>query len=1218
MLKKTLSIFLFSLIAFNSFSQEKDSLLQILTTEQNDTARISTLFELAGTLYLSDPDTAIIICKEILDLSIKCNSEQNIAESYGWLGYLYGNIGKIDSALDYNLKSAKILEKQKPSSSLANTYINIATIYDDKGQIKKTFDYYKKSLIIHKKINSIKGVAIIYNNMAYVYSNMGYIEKSIKLWHLCLNAQKKIGDKKGIATSYSNIGAIYSSQNDNTTALEYYNKSIKIYREINDKAGEANVLKNIGSQYFKKKEYILAEKYFNESLEIFKSINKKSKIAELLLNIGSINEVNNELIDAKDETQKALNIYDTLNEREGIALANIKLSCINYKQQHYSIALKNAKRAYKISKELKYPENIEHSAHQLKDIYLGLKNYKKAFEFYNIEIKMRDSRVNKKNYSELLKQETKYKYQKDIDKKNAEITRINIENNAKKTQIKLSLLALIITLAFSIFIIINRRKLKLHYKKQLALIKEIKEIDGDYKKILDSNSDTVFMISSTGKQLYFNKQVEILLGYKFNELYKKSFTKFVPKSEIPKYFKKLKEVFVQKKISPFETFVLHKEGKKIPVEIKGKIIKYKNKDVGVGTIRDITERKKAEKALIESEQKFKDLFNESGDAVLILENGNILDCNKATLKLFNYKNKADFLNLHPADISPNLQDDKRNSLEKANEMILKAINNKTNRFEWLHKKSNGEIFHAEVLLTLISNKNEKQIIHSVVRDISERKQIEKKILKSQEEAIKANKLKSEFLANMSHEIRTPMNAIIGFSEILKNRVTDKKNLSFIEKILKSGDNLLELINDILDLSKIEAGELKIQKSNSNIYNIVNDISSIFSRTINEKPINFNVKIDNNVPESIIIDPLRVKQILLNLVSNALKFTEKGSVSLNINSTIIKKSNNKLIDLHIQVKDTGIGIPQNQTEAIFQSFRQVEGQSTRKFGGTGLGLAITKRIIDLMGGNISVESEINNGSTFKVTLNNIEIGENNNNILELNDSANINFKKSKILHVEDIEFNREIIQLYFENKNFELKDAETGNKAIEILKNYKPDLILMDIQLPGLNGYETARIIKNTKNLTSIPIIAITANATSEEIAKYKSIFDDYLTKPILENKLFETLKKYLNIDSFNIPIKRNASNFDPSTLKNIILNNDAKKEIVERIEPIYNTIKKVLSIEDVKIFADKNIYFAKKYNIESLNNYSNELLSSIDNFDIEKINTLIDYYNEITKIIYEK
>ena len=286
---------------------------------------------------------------------------------------------------------------------------------------------------------------------------------------------------------------------------------------------------------------------------------------------------------------------------------------------------------------------------------------------------------------------------------------------------------------------------------------------------------------------------------------------------------------------------------------------------------------------------------------------------------------------------------------------------------------------------------------------------------------------------MSHEIRTPMNAILGFSELLKIYITNDRANEYLDGIISSGKNLIGIINDILDLSKIEAGKFEINYETVNPYNICNDIKQIFSLKAIEKGLSFDIIIDPILPEWLILDELRLRQILFNLVGNAVKFTNKGSITLNIcaENKVIDES---VIELIIKIKDTGIGISHEYQERIFEAFSQQEGQDSRKFGGTGLGLTITKRLLEIMNGRLS---------------------------------------------------------------------------AIELAKKEKPDLILMDIMMPELNGFEATKIIKETPETSKIPIIALTASVVKEKIAYIRTICDGYLRKPVSKLDLIEEISKYI-------------------------------------------------------------------------------------------------------------
>jgi len=747
----------------------------------------------------------------------------------------------------------------------------------------------------------------------------------------------------------------------------------------------------------------------------------------------------------------------------------------------------------------------------------------------------------------------------------------------------------------------------------LLKIVKIKEIDDDYKNILDANNDMVLMVSVNGEQLYANKQSEILLGYKPDELIGKSFKIFIPKNEMRRYLRKLKDVFLTKKIVSFETVAIHKNGQHIPVEVTGKIMKHNGITVALGTFRDITNRKNAEAEI----QKLSLAVEQSSVIVIITSIKGIVEFVNS---FFTETTGYTFDEIKGENIR--ILKSGHTTKEEYSKLWETINSGKTWRGEFINIKKNKEKYWEKTVISPIKN-NKGEIVNfiAIKEDITEFKKAQKALKVAKQEAETANRLKSEFLANMSHEIRTPMNAIVGFSNILKKSIKDKKEHSFIDKIVKSGNNLLELVNDILDLSKIEVGQLSIQKKPTNIYTLINEIPLVFYEVSERKQIPINIDIQDNISKSILIDNLRLRQILLNLVGNALKFTQKGLVSIRISANnFIKRDKNILFDLQIQVEDTGIGIPKNQMDFIFHSFCQVEGQSTRKYGGTGLGLAITKSITELMNGTISVESTIGKGSIFTVILKDIEvIDAHNENIINDEKSINIIFDKVKILHVEDDEYNREVVKLYFEGRNAEIKEAETGEYALQILNTYIPDLILMDIQMPKLSGYEIVKIIKQNKILKEIPIIAITANATLEEIEKYSYVFDEYITKPIDELKLINVVARYLEhskeiiteqeeIENCIISLKKQKENIGS-------FSDEIKSVMKDELKPLYEKITNVISTEDLKDFAEKNEIYAKKYNILGLLKYSQELKGSIINFNIEKISEIRGLYPEIIKII---
>ena len=362
-------------------------------------------------------------------------------------------------------------------------------------------------------------------------------------------------------------------------------------------------------------------------------------------------------------------------------------------------------------------------------------------------------------------------------------------------------------------------------------------------------------------------------------------------------------------------------------------------------------------------------------------------------------------------------------------------------------------------------------------------ELEQRIAERTAQLDAANRAKSEFLANMSHEIRTPMNAVLGYAELLGFMLEDKTQRDYIESIKSSGRSLLTLINDILDLSKIEAGKLELQFEFVNSQSFFSEFERIFSLRLSDKGLKFILEISSGTPEGIYVDDARLRQIILNLIGNAIKFTEKGSIRLKVyaeNPQIITYSIGKtdeFVDLIIEVTDTGIGISKEMQEEIFNPFVQVQGQDIKKYGGTGLGLAITHRLVQLMNGTIELQSQLNEGSSFKIKIPEVSYLrdiEKRTEEIQL-DITDIEFEKATIIVADDVEHNRKYLIDALKKTNIEIVEAEDGQHAFLLAKKIVPDLIITDIRMPVLDGFELLNKLKSNDGLKHIPVIAYSAS-----------------------------------------------------------------------------------------------------------------------------------------------
>ncbi|MCZ8196306.1 MAG: ATP-binding protein [Flavobacterium sp.] len=410
----------------------------------------------------------------------------------------------------------------------------------------------------------------------------------------------------------------------------------------------------------------------------------------------------------------------------------------------------------------------------------------------------------------------------------------------------------------------------------------------------------------------------------------------------------------------------------------------------------------------------------------------------------------------------------------------------------------------------------------VARDITEQKQLEKelteakifaelatsiaedakitaeKATKNAEEAVKS---KQQFLSNMSHEIRTPMNAIIGFTKVVLKTDLTAKQKEYLMAIKMSGDALIVLINDILDLAKVDAGKMTFEKTAFKLNLSIKAMLHLFETKIQEKNLNLIINYDATIPEVLVGDPVRLHQIILNLVSNAVKFTNKGTITVSVN---LMAQNEESVTIKFSISDTGIGIKLKKIEKIFENFQQATSGTSRLFGGTGLGLAIVKQLVEAQGGIIEVESTVDKGSTFSFVLNFQKTDAEavlEPEILELNTDV----KNTKILVAEDMELNQLLMKTLLDDFGFECEIAANGKIAIEKLKEKAFDIVLMDLQMPEMNGFEATNYIRKKMKL-DIPIIALTADVTTVDVEKCKEVgMNDYISKPIDERLLYSKL-----------------------------------------------------------------------------------------------------------------
>ena len=721
------------------------------------------------------------------------------------------------------------------------------------------------------------------------------------------------------------------------------------------------------------------------------------------------------------------------------------------------------------------------------------------------------------------------------------------------------------------------------------------------------------------------------LGFTKEELHSKPFIEFIHSDDIQTTLKELKKLESGLNTIGFEGRFKCKNGEYKLLSWNINLVV----ETGImyGIARDITNVKIQANKIKELLLTQQSIFNGASYSIIFTDSDGIIkNINQAGLDLLEYSENEVINKMTPGpfhDINEVVKHAKMLSVELGQTVepgfdtfVAKAREiNCPDGNEWTYISKSGKRIPVWLSVTCIKG-NQDEIIGylGIAEDYTLKKQAEADLIRAKDLAEQAVYSKDSFLANMSHEIRTPMNAIIGFTDILAKSTLDQKQKEFVKNIQLAGDNLMYIINDILDLSKMNSGKLVIELQPFNLKNTLKHVYDLLKIKASEKDIEFNLFLDADMPEYVIGDSVRINQILMNIAGNALKFTKEGEVTISVKKTSDSDNN---ITLKFTIKDTGIGIPENKLKTIFERFTQADDNTTRKFGGTGLGLNIAKQLIEMLGGEIELKSAEGRGSEFYFSLD----FEKTDAMLVESNSENLIYKNTlghvKILLCEDNELNQRLAENVIESFGFELDIAENGKAGIDKLSKNKYDLILMDLQMPIMDGYQATIHIRNEMKLT-IPIIAMTAHSLVGEQSKCFEIgMNSYVAKPFKQEDLFakilsvlEISKKSTNSDKINI-----KKDIDLSYLKEFACASKSfEKEMIEmfinKTPEDFNLLAKALKDLNYKNMAELSHKIKSSLSLFSLEDELNylekfEQESRSMSMNIETINEFEEFENKL-------
>ncbi len=906
-------------------------------------------------------------------------------------------------------------------------------------------------------------------------------DKSIKYCNEALEIAKEENDNEKIARAYNRIGNGYYFKNENEKAISYYEKSLELSNKIGYYKGVARASNNMGLIYQMLGDFDKGIEYYYISLKNENKIGDKFGIANSYNNLANVYYRLNDFDKALDLYLKNLEVYTELDAKPGILSCYTNIGSVYSEKEQYDKAEEYLLKAYDLSIEL---DNIDLQAaniNNLGKVYYKRKEYRKALDFYYRALKMVEKMNDKWSYANTLQ---------NIGLVYMDQGRLSSAFNSFRKALAVSKKYGLKTLTMNLYEDISA------YYERVGDYKNALKYHKLYSEINDSiyNEDTRSQIAEIENKYQFqHKEQQLKLYEKENE---------VQSLQIKT------QRYVIYSVASFSILILvlvilfyyrshiNKKARMVLEEKNSKI----------------TEQKilleKAVSELRESEEKQKSLISNILDGIFIIQNNRLLFVNEAVEQIAGYSfdelRELSFKDLiHPDDVE----------LVVSNHRKRLQGENVPNSYQFRLINKNGNVVYVLISVGVIRYHGQKAIL-GTLKDITNQKKYEDALIREKKQAEQATESKSMFLAGMSHEIRNHLNSIIGIADVLKDTDMNDEQRDYLNIIDVSGNNLLNIINEILDFSKIEAGQVVLEKEEFSISKVVKDVISLHE--INAKKNNLYLKADisGDVPDIVIGDPVRVSQVLINLVSNALKFTDKGGVTIKI--TPDNKSNSKLkkneIAVRFMVMDTGIGISKDSQTKLFKPFSQTHAAVERKKGGTGLGLVISMHLVEMMEGKIGVISDVGKGSTFwftaKFQISDTLLTESKSG--EKRISAKGGFK---VLLVEDNVLNQHLTLSILTKGGYSTDIAENGMVGLELYRKNSYDVVLMDIQMPVMDGIEATRMIRKFEKSAlgkgrQAKIVAVTAHTKDGEKQRlFEAGMDLYLSKPFKASDLIDLIKK---------------------------------------------------------------------------------------------------------------